>query len=66
MKSIASPGLIHDIGCLGQVHWDDSEVWDGEGDERGFRMVNTYIPMEDSSQCMAKPIQYCKVNKLIN
>ena len=26
-------------------------------------MGNTCTPMEDSSQCMAKPIQYCKINK---
>ena len=31
----------------------------------GFRMENTCTPMADSSQCMAKSIQYCKV-KLIN
>ena len=31
---------------------------DGGG---GFRMGNTYTPMVDSCQCMAKPIQYCKV-----
>ena len=35
MKQIASPGLMHDTGCLGQVHWDDPEGWDGEGDGRG-------------------------------
>ena len=30
----------------------------------GFRMGNTCTPMVDSSQCMAKPIQYCKVISL--
>ena len=25
MKQIASPGLMHDTGCLGLVHWDDLE-----------------------------------------
>ena len=30
----------------------------------GFRMGNTCTPMEDSSQCMAKPIQRCKVKKI--
>ena len=36
---------------------------DGMGREvgGGFRMGNTCILMVDSSQCMAKPIQYCKV-----
>ena len=27
----------------------------------GFRVGNTCTPMEDSSQCMAKPIHYYKV-----
>ena len=63
VKQITSPGSIHDIGCLGLVHWDDPEGWDGEGGGRGFRMGNTCTPMADSCQCVAKPIQYCKVNK---
>ena len=25
VKRIASPGLMHDTGCLGLVHWDDPE-----------------------------------------
>ena len=25
MKRITSPGLMHDTGCLGLVHWDDPE-----------------------------------------
>ena len=39
---------------------------DGMGREvgRGFRMGNTCIPVADSCQCMAKPIQYCKVISL--
>ena len=28
----------------------------------GFRMKNTCTPMADSSQCIAKPIQCCKIN----
>ena len=31
VKQITSPGLMHDTGCLGLVHWDDVEGWDGEG-----------------------------------
>ena len=40
---------------------------DGMGREvgEGFRMGNTCTPMADSCQCMAKPIQYCKVKKKI-
>ena len=33
VKWISSPGLMHDTGCLGLVHWDDPEGWDGEGGE---------------------------------
>ena len=54
VKQITSPGLIHDIGCLGLVHWDDPEGWDGVGG--GFRMGKTCTPMVDSCQCMAKQI----------
>ena len=31
MKRIASPGSMHDTGCLGLVHWDDPEGWYWEG-----------------------------------
>ena len=31
MKRVASPGSMHDTGCLGLVHWDDPEGWNGEG-----------------------------------
>ena len=34
MKRVASPGLMHDTGCLGLVHWDDPEGWYGEGEGR--------------------------------
>ena len=64
VKRIASPGSMHDTGCLELVHWDDPEGWDGEGGRRkegAFRMGNTNTHMADSSQCMAKPIQCCKV-----
>jgi len=27
MKQISSPGLMHDTGCSGLVHWDDPEGW---------------------------------------
>ena len=33
-KRVASPGLMHDTGCLGLVHWDDPEGWKGEGGGR--------------------------------
>ena len=34
MKRITSPGLMHDTGCLGLVHWDGPEGWYGEGGGR--------------------------------
>ena len=37
MKRVASPDLMHDTGCLGLVHWDDPEGWNGEGGGRGVR-----------------------------
>ena len=37
---------MHDTGCMGMVHWDDPEGWYGE--EGGFRMGNTCIPVADS------------------
>ena len=33
-KEIASPGSMHDTGCLGLVHWDDPEGGYGEGEWR--------------------------------
>ena len=36
MKRVASPGLMHDTGCLGLVHWEDPEGWYGE--EGGMRI----------------------------
>ena len=56
MKRITSPGLMHEAGCSGLVHWDDPEGWDGErgGSGVGFRMGDTCTSMADSCQCMAK------------
>ena len=34
MKRVTSPGLMHDTGCLGLVHWDDPEGWYGKGGGR--------------------------------
>ena len=34
MKQVASPGSMHDTGCLGLVHWDDPEGWYREGGGR--------------------------------
>ena len=45
MKLIASPGSMHDTGCLGLVHWDDPEGWYGEGGGRGVQdWEHVYTP----------------------
>ena len=31
MKRVASPGSMHNTGCLGLVHCDNLEGWYGEG-----------------------------------
>ena len=31
MKRVASPGSMHNTGCLGLVHQNDPEGWCGEG-----------------------------------
>ena len=33
-KRVASPGSMHDTGCLGLEHWDDPKGWYGEGGGR--------------------------------
>ena len=48
MKRVDSPGSVHDTGCLGLVHWDDSEGWYGREVGGGFRMGNTCMPVADS------------------
>ena len=37
MKWIASPGSMHDNGCLGLVCWDNPEGWYGEGGGKGIQ-----------------------------
>ena len=48
MKRVASPGSMHDTGCLGLGHWDDPAGGHGEGEGGGFRMGNTCIPVVDA------------------
>ena len=63
MEEITSPGSMHGIVCSGLVCWDDPEGWNMEVGG-GFRMGNTCETMADSYQCMANPLQYCKVISL--
>ena len=61
VKLITRPGSVHEKGAWG---WCTGMTQrDGMGREVGgeFRMGNTCTPVADSCQCMAKPLQYCKV-----
>ena len=48
--------------CTGMTQKDDM----GRVVGGGFRVGNSCTPVVDSCQCMAKPIQYCKVKKKKN
>ena len=37
MKRVASPGSMHDTGCLGLVRWDDPDGGYGEGGGRSVQ-----------------------------
>ena len=41
LEWVAMPSSMHDTGCLGLVHWDDPEGWNGEG---GGRRVQDGCP----------------------
>ena len=56
------------VWCMIQAAWGRcTGITQRDGMERevggGFRMGNICTPVADSCQCMAKPIQYCKVKK---
>ena len=59
VKRITSPGLMHDTGCSGLVHWDDPEGWDGEG---GRREVQDGEHVYTRSGCM---LMYGKTNTIL-
>ena len=51
--------------CLGLVHWDDPEGWDGEGGGKGGSGWGTHInPWLIHVNVWQKPLQYCKVISL--
>ena len=59
MKRVASPGSMHDTGCLGLVHLDDPEGWYGE---RGGRGVQDGEHMYTDGRCM---LMYGKTNTIL-
>ena len=59
MERVASPGSMHDTGCLGLVHWDNPEGWYGEG---GGRRVQDGEHVYTRDGCM---LMYGKTNTIL-
>ena len=59
MKRVTSPGLMHDIGCLGLVHWDNPEGWCREGG--GWRVQDG----EHVYSCGGFMLMYGKTNTIL-
>ena len=52
---MTSPSSMYETGHSKLLHWGNPEGWDGEGSGGGgWGQGDTYIPMADSCQCMAK------------
>ena len=64
VKWITGPGLMHETGCSGLVHWDGPGGWDGEGGGRGFLDGEHMHPWLIHVDVWQKPLQYCKVISL--
>ena len=43
VKRVTSPGSMQETGCLGLVHWDDPEGWDGEEGGKGGSGLGTHV-----------------------
>ena len=59
MKRVTIPGLMHDTGCLGLVHWDDPKEWYREGGGRGVQ------DGEDVYTCGRFMLIYGKTNTIL-
>ena len=59
MKRIANPGLMHDTGCSGLVHWDDPE---GLYREEGGRALQDG---EQAYTCGGFMLIYGKTNTIL-
>ena len=55
---------MHEIGCLGLMHWDDAEGWDGEGGEGDSGWGTHVHPWLIHVNVWQKPLQYCEVISL--
>ena len=61
MKQDATPGSLHDTGCLGWCTGTTKRDGIGREEGGGFRMGSTCISVADSFRCLAKLIQHCEV-----
>ena len=61
MKQITGPGLMHETGCSGLVHWDEPGEWNGEGGSKWGTHVHPWLIHVNVWQ---KPPQYCKLISL--
>ena len=59
MKQVASPGSMHDTGCLGLVHWDNPEGWYRERGGRGVQ------DGEHMYTCVRYMLMYGKTNTIL-
>ena len=60
MKRVASPGSMHDTGCLGWCTGTTQRDGMGREEGGGFSMGNTCMPVVDSFQYMAELINIVK------
>ena len=49
------PGLMHDIGCSGLVHWDDPGGWDGEGGGKGGEVFVPCLQLFTKFDIISRP-----------
>ena len=61
MKRVATPGSMHDTGCLGWCTGTTQRDGIGREEGGGFRMGNTGVTVVDSFRCLAKLMQCCEV-----
>ena len=53
---------MHETGCSGPEHWDDTEGWDGEGCGQGGSRWGTHVhPWLIHVNVWQRPLQYFKV-----
>ena len=66
MNQIVSPGLMHETGCSGLVHWaptGDPEGWHGEGGGKWVQDEGTHAHLWlIHVNVWQKPPQYCKLD----